>query len=454
MISEILKPTIELYDIEIKHYSNDLNNNQQELYNNINFPKINDIGKNPVVMYNGILIQPALIESLYLKSNEFLPTLQMYFRDDTGEMISNAFALDNTIISVLIDSRTKDNSMASKLRPIRIDFKITEFNHVEDENLFYIQGIMNIDGLYIQDIKAYDKTSFECLKELCSIIKIGMFSNIENTNDKMKWLNMSIENYTFIKDVTKRAYKTDNSFFTSFVDFYYNLNFIDVEQCLTEELTHKTITTTFGEGINESDSQYIDDLYIIPKKYIDSRANNTYSSFEVMNQSTKISLNNGYRNIVHYYDRTGNWDNKGGTFLRFVVETNTDNKGIILKSLPKDNNGFFKSNSKKTYMQPLDVDNTHKNFNFAYILNEYNNAEIEKILIKVTLNAPNFNFYKFQRILVYVMTITLGKEQYLNQRLTGYWIIKEINFLYTNTEGIVQELILNKRELSAKDLII
>lgn len=454
MISDVIKPTISVKQIELQPYRKDINQTAQDYWNERYGLKINEIGKDPLLWYNGIYIPPYLIDSFYLTSNDFLPSIQVYFKDETAEMINSGFAMDNTIISLYIDSRTKDDSGSPALRPIRMDFKITDYYYIEEDNLFYVQGIPDIDKLYIQNIKSYpQKTSFQCLKELCQDIKLGFRSNVADTNDSMTWLNMSLENHTFIKDVTKRAYKGDNSFFNCFVDYYYSLNFVDVEQCMKESLDQKGLLTASDEGIEEPNVQIVDDLYIISSKYYNNRYNNLYESYEVINQSTKISIDNGYKSIVHYYDRTGNWNQKAGTFLRFNLETNTDGKGIVMKSYPNDtkDDGFFKINTKRIYLQPLDIDNTHQNFNFAYVLNEYNNTELDKVKIRVTMRNPNFNFYKFQKIKVNVMNISAGQEEILNERLTGGWLIKEINYYYTPEEGLKQELDMIKRELSAGD---
>ncbi len=49
------------------------------------------------------------------------------------------------------------------------------------------------------------------------------------------------------------------------------------------------------------------------------------------------------------------------------------------------------------------------------------------------------------------MNISAGQEEILNERLTGGWLIKEINYYYTPEEGLKQELDMIKRELSAGD---
>lgn len=446
MINQILKPNIEVRNIEISSFSDN------ELYIKEMGNKVKELGRDPLLWYNGIYIPPYLIDSFYLKSNEFLPSLEVYFSDETRTLVNIGFALDNTIISIYIDSRTKDSNNNPALRPIRMDFKITDFRYDEDSSLFYVYGVPNIDGLYLQKIKAYENmTSFEALQQISKDIKLGFATNTANTNDKMNWLNRSLESHTFIKDITKRAYKSDNTFFDSFIDFYYNLNFIDVEQCFKESLEQKGILTSMDEGMNEAESQIIEELFIVSSKHYQNRYNNVYESYEILNQSTKISLDNGYRTILHYYDKTGNWNQKAGSFLKFTIETNTDNKGITLKSSPNDTapDGFFAKNSKRIYVQPLDISNTHKNFNYSLILNEYNNAELDKIKIVVTMRVPNFNFQIYQRIKVVVMNPVVGNDTIVNERLTGGWLIKEIYYYYTPEDGLKQELVMIKRELSA-----
>lgn len=449
MIEDKSKASIEVKQIEIIPYNNEPDNSGyfKERYG----IKTADLGKNPIVWYNGIYIPEHLIESFHLNSESFFPVLQIYFKDETSEMINKAFAQDNTKISIMIDSRTKGSGGEMALRPIRMDFKLVDFAYIENDNLYYIQGVPDIDGLYLQNIKSYpNQTSFKCLQTLAKDLKLGYRSNVSDTSDSMTWLNMNMENYQFIKDTTLKSYKGDNSFFTSFIDYYYGLNFIDVEKALNESLDIKGILTLGDEGIEEANTQEVADLYLISSKYYDTKYNNVYESYEILNKSTKVSLNNGYRTNVFYYDRTGNWEQKAGTFLKFNLETNTDGKGITLKSFPNDTNenGFFKKNTKSVYLPPIDIDNTHVNYNFSHFLNEKNLEEIDKLTIKITMREPNFNFYKFQKIRTVVMNVNFGQDLVVNERLSGGWLIKAINYYYDNTTQLKQELIMIKRELS------
>ena len=67
------------------------------------------------------------------------------------------------------------------------------------------------------------------------------------------------------------------------------------------------------------------------------------------------------------------------------------------------------------------------------------------------MREPNFNFYKYQKISVYVMNLNFGQEAVVNERLTGGWLIKSINYYFDNTTQLKQELVMTKRELSAGD---
>jgi hypothetical protein len=448
--NQYLKPTISVKQIEIKNYVPDQTNvdiSQQQ--NNIN--KLSEIGKEPLLYYNGIIVPKQNIDGFSLKSSGFLPKIEVYFYDSTSTMRNQAFARDNTIISLYIDTRTKDADFSSVLRPIRMDFKITDFSYDEDSGLLYMQGVPDIDELYIEDIASYpDMTSWDCLKKVASNLKLGFYSNINNSDDKMNWLNYSLENYIFIKDTIKKAYKTENSFFTTYIDYYYNLNYVDVEKALSDKTKQVGTITTIPEGFGESKSQTNQDLYITSSKHTEIRSNITYKSYEILNQSTKISLDNGYKTLLHYYDRTGNWKEKAGVFLRFQLETNTAGEGYILKDNGSTGeNSFFNKNIKRVYIQPLDISNVHRNYNYALFNNKNNMEEIDKLIIKIDMNIPNFNFFRYQKIPVYIFDPIVGNNgNIVNTTLSGEWLIREINYNYDSKSELQQELILSKRELS------
>lgn len=457
MITVKREPTIEVYPIQLSTVQPLENEKAEGVFNDLHGASLQELGKAPLLWYNGFQIPSKYISSFHLDSNGFLPRMVAYFFDQTNEMISGGFALDNSIISLYIDSRTKDSGQNPALRPIRMDFKIIDYGYLEESGLYFVQGVPNIDDLYTQNINSYpNMSSYQVLNQLSENIKLGYSSNVSMSNDSMTWLNVGLENFEFIRDVTKKSYIDDDSFLTSYIDYYYYLNYINVETQFRENINEqKGILTMSGEGLSEPESQIVADLFLISKNTAyETRYNNTYDYYEVLNKSTKVSLKNGYRTELYYYDRTGNWEQKAGSFLKFNIETNTDGTGIVLKSFPNDTNdgGFFSKNTKSIYLPPLDIDNVHVNYNYADIINAYNLDEIDKVSIKVTLTDPNFNFYKYQKIKIVILDFIPGKqdsELMVNQRLSGGWLIKAINYNYSPEIGLKQDLIMVKRELSA-----
>lgn len=421
--------------------------------------RLHDIGIDPLLFYNGTVISIKDISSFDLKSNGMFPVLEVYFHDKLQEMHNNLMALDNTIISLYMDSRSKNSDFSSTLRPIRMDFKIVDFSYIEEEKLFYVRGVVDCDPLYLTTIRSYNqKTSFEVIKDLASYTKLGFSTNITTTNDTMNWMIPSGSILEFIKNVTRNAFKDDTSFLTSFIDYYYNINYVDVEKELKEKSADlEGLTSSNEEDLGVLIEKKVGKFYLSNKAFGQNKTNNLFDTYELINTSTKKSLKNGYRTMLHYYDLTGNWEQKAGTFVKIALETNTDGRGIILKSFPQDNkdDGFFMKNSKSLYLSELDVDNTHKHYNYASLLNNYNLEEINKVKMVLTMETPNFNLHRFQKVHVLIfeskLTLNSEKSDVLNQRLSGGWLITGINYHFNPQDGVKQEVVMIKREFTVDD---
>ena len=409
------------------------------------------MGYAPLVFYNGVFIASKYIQSFELNCTNFVPELRIMFQDKSKVLHNEGFALDNTIISVYLDSRTKDVDTVAALRPIRIDFKISQYNFLNDDKLFYVVGILNADALYTPAIFSMDATSYEVLDAMAARGKLGFASNITNTNDKMVWLNADFKNYLFIQDVTANAYLNDTSFFFSFVDFYYNLNFIDVQAQFMDTQTVKGIHNVISKGILQENSMMVQDVSLITKGAADGLLNNTIASYEVNNASTSTSLNAGYRTELYYYDKSGNWGQNAGTFVCFTLESLTEGTGVVLKSNPGDRGkgSFYQENVRKVYESPLETLNMHPHYSYAATLNELNLMDMHKLTMTLTLTHPNFNLYKYQQLPIYVMDYEAGRNdgQTINRRLTGNWLIVDIQFTYENGGDLKHHLTVVRREL-------
>ena len=139
-------------------------------------------------------------------------------------------------------------------------------------------------------------------------------------------------------------------------------------------------------------------------------------------------------------------------FLVFDVDsiTSEGTQTVILKASPQDEK-YFKDNYSSVWMGKLDMDNSHKNFNYSVVQNRMNLDELVKISIDIELPNPNFNLYKFQKIYIGFVnpssTPTIGLT---NDRLKGDWLIVDISFVFS--EGKFKQVVKAiKRELGLTD---
>jgi hypothetical protein len=353
-------------------------------------------------------------------------------------------------MSVYINSRTE------KLVDIKMDFKVSEFDYNRQTDEIYVKGFINIDDLWIEEILSYpDKTSYQVLEERSANLSLGYATNIENTNDKMTWICPGTNTIDFFQNVTKHGYLSDNSFMWSYIDFHYNLNYIDVEKEMEEDASQNKGILSHGVPMKEYDDLNREfDLVLFYGDIVHNNGTNIQlSDYEVYSQSTKTSLEEGYLKKVQYYDRYANWDKRSGGFIIQDLETaqapDIASQNIVLKSQPNDTTNFFSKNQRFNWVGKIDTDNTYLNFNFANVQNKFNIAELSKIYIIATLSVPNFNLRKFLKIKLSINDVAKADNQaFLNKRLSGAWIITGITYEQDEISGFVQKVVLCKRELT------
>lgn len=396
----------------------------------------NTIGYLPFVSYNGIQIEPKYIRSFGMSVQELLPTVNITFEDQWGLMADRGAPLDDSKITVFISSRSP------ALKSIFMRFKITSFSNTG--NTFILTGISDINKMFTSKFESYSNmTSFECLQEFAKSAGLGFNSNVTGSNDKMTWINPAKSGREFIKDVISKSYRNDSSFIWCYIDPYYNLNYIDVEEALKIDIKSDIGIHTLGlnnvDGFK--DDNKIIDLILTNDKSMSS-SNHYFESWSLINNSTSISLKKGYLNTVKFYDINAL------NFLIFDIDsiTSEGDKTIIMKANPQDEE-FFREHVTTTYVGKLDTSNMHKNYNYSVVQNKQNIEDVQKIGIKLNMTSPNFNLYRFQKVRVVISnkgsTPTHGL---LNNRLTGEWMI--IDITYSQMDGkFRQNLTLVKREL-------
>jgi predicted chitinase len=400
------------------------------------------LGVLPFLWYNSYQIDYIDIQFLELSISNGLPTLKTTFFDTFNKMKDEGFPLDDTKISLFLNPRSQ------VLKPIHLDFKIINFS--VSGNSYTVTGLIDVPKLYIKEYKSISKkTSYNALQDIAKDCKLGFNSNIDDTNDQMTWINTGDRNLDFIENITEVSYKSDETFLISYIDYYYNLNYVDLEKELNRDLRQELGIGNVGlEEILKVDNKETVKSLILTNDASQKEGNNYFSSYRIINNSTLVSLREGYYTTVKYYDQLTK------DFLVFDVDsiTTKGNSKIVLKGAPQDEE-FFKQNTNLIYTGKMDSDNTHKNYNYSYVQNMRNIVDLEKICLEINMATPNYNLYRFQKILLLISNQTpTPSADMINNRLSGEWMIISISFKFDGSSfSQIIKLVKRELELSSKE---
>jgi hypothetical protein len=454
MIKVIERPKIKLKEIEIE-YSDKVPNDKSVDYNSEQY------GKYPYVYYDGITIEADKIKKLVIYNDKIIPTIELEFTDPSNKMIDEKYPIDDAIISIFI------NSSSELLMPIRMDFKILEINTIKGKNnaqdlTFSIFGAINVNDLYIQQFEAFKNTSYKVLKDIVAKMELGFSTNIDDTDDSMTWINAFSSRINFMKEIVEHSYKSDETFLFGYIDFYYNYNYIDIEKQLVEDISKQEQATDRTKIIKDGEEQL---TKLTLSNHPDKENSNMYiNKYTIDNTTTNINLIYGYS---HYIEQFNKSDNKFNSFLLDSISETGQDKKIVMKGQPGDKNGLYTEHVQRTWTGKIDLDNVHKNYNYADIQNRNNLKFIQKLKMTIRLNKVNYNLYRFQKVNVELYNLAnMGDTQKNNQnlenektndyddkiinKLSGEWLITAIRFNFSKNDGNYQEITLVKRELSTQ----
>jgi len=393
------------------------------------------IGNLPLLNYNGSVINDRDIQQLRLYHEGIIPKVKIIFRD-SNNVISQNPPKDDTKFEIFI------KSASNNLKPIHLKFKVEDHKKLQN-NLYTMTGTIDISNLYRMSYKVYRGTSFEAIRKICKDLKIGFNSNIENTDDEMPWRNIGDRPYKFIGDIIEHSYISDESFMAGYIDFYYCFNYVDIEKEMK-----RNISDDVGIDTGNFDNPSTKDTDKISKMKLTSERGLQTSSFYFIktgqkNDSTKISMQQGYRTRTKYYDKSKKM------FLVFDVDSTTSDglESIILKGIADDQESFD-NNFVTKYAGKIDTDNVHKNYNYAVTQNRINLDNIMKNQMDIKLPNTNYNIYKYQKIDVIIVkeAATLGSNEIIEWRYSGEWLIMDIVFDYSNGK-LSQEVKLTRKEM-------
>jgi len=427
-ITNIFASTLKLEPIKMKMPSNE--EDRKEF--------VKGLGYLPFVWYNGYQINYTDIKYFSLYHDGIIPKCKIVFTDTFNIMKSSGFPLDDTKLQIFINAKSKN------LKSIHMEFKIQNFQD-NGGNGYTIFGTVNIPQLYLKKYKSYSKkTSSETIQDICKEMSIGFNSNMDNSDDRMTWVNPGKKSFQFLDDIILNSYKSDNSFLIGYIDYYYCFNYVDIEKELNRDTKNDVGVDTSGSSANsnKTEDERITSLALTNDgSFRDSSM--YFNKYKVRNDSTSVSLKKGYLTKVKFYEDV----NKD--FLVFDVDsiTSEGTQTVILKGAPQDEK-YFKDNYSTVWMGKIDMDNSHKNYNYSVVQNRMNLDDLVKITIDIELPNPNFNLYKFQKIFIsFINAAPTPTAGLIQERLKGDWMLVDVAFVYSG--GKMKQMIKAiKRELS------
>lgn len=394
-ILSILKPTIKKDDVVLVDRKderfNDLKDpNSQEL------PDEKTTGSTyPYVSIRSVVVEVDELKYFELSCDGFLPEINITVADKRSRLSNVDFPLDGDLISVYI--RPNDDDIQ---KSIRLDFEIVSTNRSGTTTLYYdFYGVLRVPTLYDELCTFKEGTSFDALMSVCSDLGLGFASNDDCTNDLQKWILPKENREKFIKDITKYSYKDDNSFFISFVDLFYHLNFINIQNCfsLEDSLESAVISTKQTTDNTKSfEKTSTEGAFFLTNSKENSGSNTMIVNFSPFNNSGNTVKANGYRRTVQMYDDVNleYVDN----FIEPLVTKGSNDK-VLLRGRKDEN--FFKTLHKFKYMGKQN-ENMHPNYHFARILNHQNNEEVLKAGLMVTIDSLNIDIFRYRRVPVLI----------------------------------------------------
>lgn len=364
------------------------------------------------------------IRSLKLEEDSFLPEITVTLIDTNGNLNSAFFPKADEKLSVYIRSKKE------QYKPIRADFLITDVTPMSSGNsememhgktkTFTISGVLFIPKLWTYNIKAYrEQSSFELFKQLAREMLIGYATNEVSTDDKMTWINPNWNYETFIKESTKHVWKDDNSFFQTYIDKYYYLNLINVNNQFSDEQSFDDFiyhSLTMTDYLNKEEEVEDSAFPLIFSNYSKLRRSPMFITSYNLNSNLGLNLiENGVQRKMNYYDfnlpEENNLQNK---YINLFVEP------LITQNLKTKKNSLRPTDEtlKKLEVHKwsgIDYGNGHLNYIFSKFNNFHNNTELNNIQLRITTLGANLNVIRGMRVPILIVNENSPENTHSNE---------------------------------------
>jgi hypothetical protein len=450
----------------------------------------------PILQINSIKFDTNEIISMSLEFRTQIPKIYFSITDAEGKLDISA-PLDGDVISLYLRAPDETNQ-----KPIRIDFDIEKVLSSPSTKSYSFFGVMKIPGIFREVNKSFGSdSSFQHLQTACEDLGLGFASNETLTDDTMIRICPYDTYENFINETVLTTYKDDDSFFDWYIDPYYYLCLVNINKQFsledkTEEINISTNVPLSGIIGAENAQESVKGSLVLTNQAEKSGQNIFIENFSMENQSGRVWMNNGYKRYANWYNIAKESSTNENAFVDPLTTPGAETDFILLKG--RRDETFYETQIKYKWLgkqAPVTEEgNVHDNFQFSKILNIQNLDELNKTTLTVTLSGMNFYIYKYMRIPIviydtnpkkrlemYNRNEALGesnanseqsknegfnqtsssrpgnptsednisndqRNQVKNEFLSGYYVVKDIQYIYTSPGPVKQQLTLIRRE--------
>ncbi len=431
----------------------------------------------PVVFINGYFVEKYLLD-FSLNLNEILPVVSFKFYTGSSTFLTVSYPKDGDIVSIYIRSNV------GVYKPIRMDFNILKVDSSVSSSpngemiYFSVLGECRVPGFYSQICKAFrDKTSYDTLFQISQDLDLGFATNDPNLNDTMTWICPNLSYYSFIKDVTLSSYKDDRSFYSTWVDVYYNLNFVNVNNQLEAQDVIQTVKVQVGAAKGAANDTLFPGIELLPVDLVLVVSNSlSYSGYPfyingytLISEAGNTTNEMGYVQEVQLYDENAEYNKsaavKNVSYSIQATTTEDVQENMVLQRGRASEKEYLKEVRKK-WMGILNSGTdgqVHPNYLQARVQNPLNLSDVTKFTLQVETLSYFAGFYRGQCVPVEIYTLDKGPRMdntgvsndqkssntsgiILDQFLSGIYVLMGYTIGWDGSRGFYQILNLCKRE--------
>lgn len=452
----------------------------------------------PLIKINNYFISEPELDYMSIDSRGFLPKITLQVTFINNKFMDLEMPKDGDVISVAI--RNKSDS----LNMIRNDYVITGVTPTRRVSSGTIPTTVTFFGeLFVPGLKSFlgsasfKGTSMESMKKVAEQLQLGFNTNDDDTEDTQIWYVVNTPD-EFIQETTKMAWRNENSFYNSWIDIYYNLNFVNIQkQLLSAEddvdeaasLHNVDSDWTFGTNTDQDQTNEIPKVF---SNYPGYRTTSFYiTNWKPNNRSSAITFEYGTSMSASFFEHINSLyeDPESQKYWDIDISPKYDdeklNSHILLRGratydasinegeLARANYDYTTLYTKSPWMgiqytisNPNDSNtewtgNHHSNYMRAKVHHCINCAELEKLNLEITVQGTNMNIIKGDKVPVAIIGMdpvenlmvdpNAESRERKNEFYSGWYLVKGFTLTWAKKEDSImsnfsQNFVLTRRE--------